>query len=228
MNFVDDDGNVVFDQAANKAALAETLAFVARMSKFSPSGTNFGWGDIINSFASGKVAMADYIGSRLYVVTAQNNPQIAQVTKPMLQPHGKAPANRLSAEGFMVFKESKNKEVAKSIVTYLREGQRYLDYLWSIPLHVLPTTKEEFLGRYQQDDFVKKHQDINKIIDTAWDQSRNPVYDLNGKKASWQRARIYTSTVYNKMLASVVQGGADPAAAISEAAKAARSLIKNA
>ena len=228
VNFVDDEGNVVFDQAANKAALAETLAFIARMSKFSPSGTNFGWGDIINSFASGKVAMADYIGSRLYAVTSQNNPQLAEFTKPMLQPYGKAAANRLSAEGFMVFKESKNKEVAKSIITYLREGQHYFDYLWSIPLHVLPTTKEDFLGGYQQDDFVKKHQDIAKVINTAWDQARNPVYDLNGKKASWQRARIYTSTVYNKMLAGVVQGGADPSAAIDQAAKAARSLIKNA
>lgn len=228
VNFVDDDGNVTFDQGGNKAALAETLAFISRMSKFSPSGTNFGWGDIINSFASGKVAMADYIGSRLYAVTNQNNPELAGVTKPMVQPYGKTAANRLSAEGFMVFKGSKNKEVAKSIITYLREGQRYFDYLWSIPLHVLPTTKEDFVGGYQQDDFVKKHQDISKVIDSVWDQARNPVYDLNGKKPSWQRAKIYTSTVYNKMLASVVQGGADPSTAIDQAAKAARSLIKNA
>ncbi|WP_424627828.1 ABC transporter substrate-binding protein [Bradyrhizobium sp. SYSU BS000235] len=228
VNFVDDDGNVVFDQGENKAALAETLAFITRMSKFSPSGTNFGWGEIINSFASGKVAMADYIGSRLFAVTSQNNPQLAEVTKPMLQPYGKATANRLSAEGFMVFKGSKNKEVAKSIITYLREGQRYFDYLWSIPLHVLPATKEDFLGGYQQDDFVKKHQDIVKVIDSAWDHARNPVYDLKGTKPSWQRARIYTSTVYNKMLANVVQGGADPAAAIDQAAKAARALVKNA
>lgn len=228
VNFVDDEGNITFDQGQNKVALAETLAFITRMSKFSPSGTNFGWGEIINSFASGKVAMADYIGSRLYAVTTQNNPQLASVTKPMVQPYGKAAANRLSAEGFMVFKDSKNKEVAKSIITYLREGQRYFDYLWSIPLHVLPTTKEDFLGGYQQNEFVKSHQDISKVIDTVWDQARNPVYDLNGKKPSWQRARIYTSTVYNKMLASVVQGGADPSGAIDQAAKAARSLIKNA
>lgn len=228
VNFVDDDGNVVFDQKDNKAALAETLAFITRMSKFSPSGTNFGWGEIINSFASGKVAMADYIGSRLYAVTAQNNPQLAEVTKPMLQPYGKAAANRLSAEGFMVFQGSKNKDVAKQIITYLREGQRYFDYLWSIPLHVLPTTKEDFLGGYQKNEFVQKHQDIVKVIDTAWDQARNPVYDLHGKKPVWQRAKIYTSTVYNKMLASVVQGGTDPAAAIDQAAKAARSLVKNA
>lgn len=227
VNFVDDDGQVVFDQGANKAALVETLAFMARMSKFSPSGTNFGWGDIINSFASGKVAMADYIGSRLFAVTNQNNPQLASVTKPMLQPYGKAPANRLSAEGFMVFKDSKNKEVAKAIIGHLRETQRYFSYLWSIPLHVLPVTKEDFLGGYQQDDFVKQHQDVVKVIENAWDQARNPVYDLNGRKANWQRARIYTSTVYNKMLASVVQGGADPASAIDQAARAARALIKN-
>lgn len=226
VNFVDDDGNVVFDQGGNKTALAETLAFVSRMSKFSPSGTNFGWGDIINSFASGKVAMADYIGSRLFAVTNQNNPQLATVTRPMLQPYGKAPANRLSAEGFMVFAGSKNKEVAKAVIGFLRERKNYFNYLWSIPLHVLPVTKDDFLGGYQQDDFVKAHQNIVKVIDTAWDQAHNPVYDLNGKKPNWERARIYTSTVYNKMIASVVQGGTDPAAAIDQAAKAARALVK--
>lgn len=227
VNFFDDNGELVFDQGEYKKGLAETLAFLARMSKFAPGGANFQWGDIINSYASGKVAMADYIGTRLYIVSSQNNKAVADVTKPTLQPYGKAPANRLSAEGLMVFKGSKSKDVAKAIVSYLRTGQNYFDYLWSIPLHVLPTTKEEFLGHYQQDEFVKQHQDIVKVIGEAWDQAHNPVYDLTGKKALWQRARVYTSTVYNKMLASVVQGGADPNAAIAEAARSARALLKN-
>lgn len=227
VDFFDDEGNLLFDHGDNKKALAETLAFFARMSKFSPGGTSFQWGDIINSYASGKVAMADYIGTRLYVVSSQNNKQVADVTKPAIQPYGKAPANRLSAEGLMVFSGSKNKEVAKAIASYLRNGQRYFDYLWSIPLHVLPTTKDEFLGQYQHDDFVKQHQDIAKVIGEAWDGSHNPVYDLSGRKPLWQRARLYTSTVYNKMLASVVQGGADPSVAIDRAAAAARALLKN-
>ncbi len=226
VNFIDDEGNVVFDSGENKTRLAETLAFLARMSKFSPSGTNFGWGDIMNSYASGRVAMADYIGSRLFAVTSQNNAELVPVTKPMLQPYGRAPANRLSAEGFMVFSGSKNKKVAKSIISFLREQQNYFDYLWSIPLHVLPVTKEDFLGGYQQNDFVKAHPEIVKVIGTAWDQARNPVYDLTGEKPNWQRARVYTSTVYNKMLASVVQGGANPAAAIDQAASAARALLR--
>jgi multiple sugar transport system substrate-binding protein len=227
VDFFNDDGELVFDQGENKKALAETLAFFARMSKFAPGGATFQWGDIINSYSSGKVAMAEYIGSRLYVVGLQNNAAVAKVTKPTVQPYGKAPANRLSAEGLMVFRGSKNKETAKAVVDFLRTGTHYFEYLWSIPLHVLPTTKDEFLGKYQQDEFVKQHPDIVKVIDTAWDQSHNPVYDLNGKKALWQRARVYTSTVYNKMLASVVHGGADPNAAIDQAATAARSLLKN-
>jgi multiple sugar transport system substrate-binding protein len=227
VNFFDDDGNLIFDQGENKKALAETLGFFARMSKFAPGGATFQWGNIINSYASGRVAMADYVGARLYDVTLQNNPPIAKITKPMVQPYGKAPANRLSAEGLMIFKGSKQKEAAKEIVSYLRTGKRYFDYLWSIPLHVLPTTKEEFLGRYQQDSFVKEHPDIVKVIGTAWAQSHNPVYDLDGKKALWQRARVYTSTVYNKMLASVVQGGVDPNVAIDQAAQQARALLKN-
>lgn len=227
VNFFDDDGNLVFDQGEDKKALAETLAFFGRMSKFTPGGATFQWGDIINSYASGRVAMADYIGARLYDVVLQNNPPIAAATKPLLQPYSKAPANRLSAEGLMIFRGSKNKTVSKEIVSFLREGKRYFNYLWSIPLHVLPTTKAEFLGQYQDDAFVKQHHDIVEVISTAWDASHNPVYDLSGKKPLWQRARVYTSTIYNKMLAGVVQGGVKPEAAIDTAARHARALLKN-
>jgi multiple sugar transport system substrate-binding protein len=54
------------------------------------------------------------------------------------------------------------------------------------------------------------------------------VFDLTGKRPAWQRAQIYTSTVYNKMLANVIQGGMKPDLAVTEAAQAARALLKNA
>lgn len=228
VSFFDDEGNLVFDQGENRKRLVETLAFLARMSKYSPSTTNFGWADVMNSYASGKIAMADYIGARFFSVVTQNNPEIAKVTKPFVQPYGRAPANRLSAEGYMVFKGSQNAEAAKAVIEYLREGQRYYDFLWSIPLHVLPVSKKDFDGAYQSNDYVKRHTDITRVISSAWDASRNPVFDLAGKKLAWQRAKIYTSTVYNKMLANVIQGGMAPDAAVTEAAQAARALLKSA
>lgn len=171
--------------------------------------------------------MADYIGARFYSVLTQNNPELAKVTKPFRQPYGRAPANRLSAEGYMVFKGSKNKETSKAIIQYLREGQRLNEFLWSIPLHVLPVSKETFLGPYQRDEYVKSHPDIVRVISDIWDESRSPVFELNGKQLRWERAKVYTSTIYNKMLASVVQGDIAPDAAIDQAAKAARTMLKN-
>ncbi len=227
VNFFDDDGNLLFDQGEDRKRLVETLAFLKRMSKYSPSATNFTWGDVMNSYASGKIAMADYIGARFFSVVSQNNPEIAKVTKPFVQPYGKAPANLLSAEGYMVFKNSQNTHVSKAIIRYLREGQRYYEFLWSIPLHVLPVSKKDFLGPYQDNGYVKSHPDIVRVITEVWDNSRNPVFDLNGHKLSWQRAKIYTSTVYNKMLANVIQGGMKPDAAVGQAADAARALLKN-
>jgi multiple sugar transport system substrate-binding protein len=227
VNFFDDNGKLVFDQGTNREQLKETLAFMKRMSKFSPSGSNFTWAEVMNSFSSGKVAMADYIGARFYSVLTQNNPELAKVTKPFRQPYGRAPANRLSAEGYMVFKGSKNKETSKAIIQYLREGQRLNEFLWSIPLHVLPVSKETFLGPYQRDEYVKSHPDIVRVISDIWDESRSPVFELNGKQLRWERAKVYTSTIYNKMLASVVQGDIAPDAAIDQAAKAARTMLKN-
>lgn len=226
VNFFDDDGNLIFDQGENRVRLVETLAFLKRMSKYSPSTTNFQWGDVMNSYASGKIAMGDYIGARFFSVVSQNNPQVAEVTKPFLQPYGRSPANRLSAEGYMIFKGSKNIEVSKAILRYLREGRRYLEFLWSIPLHVLPPSKAEFEGPYQDNDYVKSHPDIVRVISEAWDGARNPVFDLDGKKLNWQRAKVYTSTVYNRMLANVIQGDMDPEKSLDQAADAARNLIK--
>lgn len=227
VTFFDDEGNLVFDQGESRRRLVETLAFLHRMSKFSPSTTNFTWGDVMNAYASGRIAMADYIGARFFSVVSQNNAEIAKVTKPFLQPYGRAPANRLSAEGYMIFKGSQNAEAAKAIIQYLREGQRYYDFLWSIPMHVLPVAKKDFEGAYQANDYVKSKPEIARVISDAWDGSRNPVFDFAGKKPAWQRAKVYTSTVYNKMLANVIQGGMAPDAAVTEAAQAARTLLKS-
>ncbi|MGD9942082.1 MAG: ABC transporter substrate-binding protein [Burkholderiaceae bacterium] len=227
VTFFDDSGELVFDQGENRRRLGETLAFLARMSKYSPSTTNFTWGDVMNAYASGRIAMADYIGARFFSVVSQNNAEIAKVTRPFVQPYGRSPANRLSAEGYMVFKGSQNTAASKEIIRFLRDGQRYYDFLWSIPLHVLPISKQDFEGPYQANDYVKRHPDITRVIAEAWDGSRNPVFDLAGKRLAWQRAKVYTSTVYNRMLASVIQGGTAPDAAITEAARAARALLRN-
>ncbi|KAB7619614.1 ABC transporter substrate-binding protein [Verminephrobacter eiseniae] len=226
VTFFDDEGNLLFDQGENRKRLVETLAFLQRMSKYSPSTTNFAWADVMNSYASGKIAMADYIGARFFAVVSQNNAEIAKVTKPFVQPYGMAAANRLSAEGYMVFKDSQNVESAKAIIHYLREGQRYYEFLWSIPMHVLPVAKKDFEGPYQANEYVKSKPEISRVISEAWDGSRNPVFDLTGKKPAWQRAKVYTSTIYNKMLANVIQGGIAPDAAVTDAAQAARALLK--
>jgi multiple sugar transport system substrate-binding protein len=228
VNFFDDEGNLLFDQGENRKRLEETLAFLLRMSKYSPSTTNFKWGDVMNAYASGRIGMADYIGARFFSVVSQNNAEIAKVTKPFVQPYGLAPANRLSAEGYMVFKGSQNAETSKAIIQYLREGRRYYEFLWTIPMHVLPVNKKDFLGPYQANGYAKNHPDISRVITEAWDGSRNPVFDLSGKKPAWQRAQVYNSTVYNRMLASVIQGNTAPAAAVTEAARAARALLKSA
>ncbi|MDB5741846.1 MAG: extracellular solute-binding protein family 1 [Polaromonas sp.] len=226
VNFFDDAENLVFDQGENRTRLIETLDFLKRMSKYSPGATNFTWADVMNSYASGRIAMADYIGARFFSVVSQNNPEIAKVTKPFIQPYGRAPANRLSSEGYMIFKGTQNLDACKEVIRYLRDGQRYYDFLWSIPLHVLPVSKQDFLGPYQKDDYVKAHPDIVRVITDAWDGAKNPVFDFSGRKLSLARARIYTSTVYNKMLANVIQGNMPAATAVTQAASAARVLLK--
>lgn len=226
VSFFDDEGNLLFDHGDNKEALAQTLAFFKEMARFSPPASNFQWGDVISAFSSGRVAMADYIGARLYDVVLLNNPQLAPVTTPMVQPYGRIRANRSSIEGYMVFRGVQNLALAKELIVYLHSGRRYLEYLWSIPLHALPPDRSVFEGAYQGNAFVKSHQDIVRVIRESWDAAHNPVYDLSGKRASYVRARVYTSTVYNRMIARVIDGGVSPEKSIEQAAAEARALLR--
>ncbi len=226
VEFVDDDGNVVFDQGDNKKALAETLAFLKRMSKYSPNGANLQWGAVIDAYVSGRAGMVDFIGARLRAIALQNNAEVGKVTKPMRQPFGKAPGNRLSVQGYQVFKNGKNKEMSRKLVQFLTTRERNLAFLWSSSLHVLPVSREAFAGPYRNAEVVKANPDILKAIDDSWDAGHSPVYDLKGKKPNWQRVRLFTSTTYNKIIAGVIQGDQKPEAAIEQGAAAARALLK--
>jgi multiple sugar transport system substrate-binding protein len=226
VEFVDDDGNVVFDQGDNKKALAETLGFLKRLSKFSPNGANLQWGAIIDSYTSGRVAMADFIGARLRAIALQNNPEVGKVTKPMRQPYGKAPGNRLSVQGYMTFKAGKNKDLSRQLIQHLTKRERILDFLWSSSLHVLPTSRDTFFGPYRNAEVVKANPDIVQTIEESWEAGHSPVYDLNGKKPNWQRVRLFTSTTYNKIVAGVLQGEQKPEDAIEQGGAAARTLLR--
>jgi multiple sugar transport system substrate-binding protein len=228
VEFIDDEGNIVFDQGQNKKTLAETLAFLKSMAKYSPNGANLQWGAVIDSYVSGRVAMADFIGARIKAIALQNNPPIGQVTKPMLQPYGKAPGNRLSVQGYMIFKGGKNKELSRALVQHLTTQQRNIDFLVSSALHVLPVSRDTFRGPYRATDVVQANPDIVAVLDAAWDGGHSPVYDLNGKKPNWQRVRVFTSTTYNKIIAGVIQGDQKPEEAIDQGAAAARALLRRA
>lgn len=226
VNFIDDDGNVVFDQGENKKALADTLQFLKRMSEFSPNGANLQWGAVIDAYVSGRCAMVDFIGARLRAIALQNNAPVGQATRPMQQPYGKTPGNRLSVQGYLVFKGGKNKDLARALVKHLTQPQLNNDFLWSSVLHVLPVSRAAFNGGYRSGDVVKANPDIVKTIEEVWDGGHSPVYDLAGTKPNWQRVRVFTSTTYNKIIAGVIQGGMRPEEAIDQGAAAARTLLR--
>ena len=67
---------------------------------------------------------------------------------------------------------------------------------------------------------ARAQPDVLQVVEDSWDAAHNPVYDLAGRRANWQRVRVFTSTVYNKIVSSVIEGDTAPAAAIDEGAAA--------
>jgi multiple sugar transport system substrate-binding protein len=226
VQFIDDEGNVVFDQGDNKKAFAETLAFLKRLSAASPNGSNIQWGAVIDAYTSGRVAMADFIGARLLAVARQNNPPVGNATGTTPLAYHKGPGNRLAAQGYMTFQKSRNKDLAQQLVRFLADPKRNEQFLWSTSMHVLPASSDTFRGGWRDNDFIKANPDVLKTIEASWDYGHSPVYDFNGKKPAWQRVRVYTSTTYNKIISAVVAGGVAPEQAIDDGAAAARQLIR--
>jgi multiple sugar transport system substrate-binding protein len=226
VNFVADDGTVTFDQGADRKGLVETLKFLKAMSKYSPNGANIQWGAAIDAYASGRVAMVNFVGARLLAIALQNNPSVGNATRPMPQPFNKSPGATMGPQGYMMFKGGAHKEITAEFIKFLSTRERILEFLWSTSLHVVPADKSVFEGDFQKNDFVRENPDIIKTIRECWDTGSSPVYDLSGKVPNWQRVRLYTSTTYNKMVANVIQGGMDEDAAVEQAGAAARKLLR--
>jgi multiple sugar transport system substrate-binding protein len=226
VNFVADDGTVTFDQGDDRKALVETLKFLKAMSKYSPNGADIQWGAAIDAYASGRVAMVNFVGARLLAIALQNNAAVGNATRPMRQPYNRAPGSTMGPQGYMMFKGGAHKEITAEFLKFLSTRERLLDFLWSTSLHVVPAEKSVFEGEFRNNDFVRANPDVVKTISECWDTGTSPVYDLTGKVPNWQRVRLYTSTTYNRMVADVIQGGLDEDSAVERAGAAARKLLR--
>jgi ABC-type glycerol-3-phosphate transport system substrate-binding protein len=173
---VKNEYEVALDQGENLARAVETLEFLHEAHAFSPEASTYNWTEIMSAYAAGTVANDFYIGARLLEQVEANNPAIASVTKPIALPRRKTEGYYVSVQGFHIGAQA-NVDAAKSYVRFFLKHPAYIDWLHSVPLHIIPAQRETLRSEaYLKNAFIRKRMDVVEFLDSVWDKGAPPYY----------------------------------------------------
>lgn len=148
-NFMWSNGATVLDKdgklAIDSPEAVEAYKYMAELFKYAPPGVaQYGNLEVMNAFATGKVAHTNY-PARIVLQIIRTNPKLADSVGVVMIPKGPSPKARYAATlyskawGFP--KGAKNTAVAKEFVKFLETGEREVRWLNSVPVHYWPPRK---------------------------------------------------------------------------------------
>ncbi|GKX32591.1 MAG: ABC transporter substrate-binding protein [Rhizobiaceae bacterium MnEN-MB40S] len=223
-----DDGEyeVYLDQGDNMGKVVETLEFLNNAHKFAPEGSNYSWGDLMSQYFTGRVANSYYVGARLLEQTLSNAPDLAPLTKPISLPAKETDNYYLSVQGFHVGKGS-NEDGAKQYVKFFMNHPAYIEWLHSVPLHIIPA-KQEVLNSeaYMDNDVIQQRMDVLEFLDSIWGKGRAPYY-WDGDKLNKYVGLYQNDSLGGWMLAAMNIGGQDAESVVKEAADKIREKMSD-
>jgi len=168
--------SVGLDEGDNKKRVIETLDYLYELHQYSPEASTYDWTELMTTFVSEKVANSYYVGSRLLSQVIANNSRIADVTKPTAFPPHKTDKYYLSIQGFHINKNS-NVDAAKEYCKFFLRHPDYMQWLHSVPLHIIPASRSVLhSAKYQDNPFIQKHMDVLHFLDSIWGKGSPPYY----------------------------------------------------
>lgn len=217
---------VALDDPDNMAKVIETLEFLGAAHKFAPEGSNYSWGDLMSQYFTGRVANSYYVGARLLEQTLTNAPDLAPLTKPIALPPKATDNYYLSVQGFHVGLGS-NEDAAKQYITFFMNHPAYIEWLHSVPLHIIPAKQEVLLSEaYQDNDVIQQRMDVLEFLDSVWGKGRAPYY-WDGDKLNKYVGVYQNDNLGGWMLASMNIGGKSPEEVVQEAAATIREKMED-
>lgn len=167
---------VALDEGENLARAVETLEFLHEAHAFSPEASTYDWADLLSVYSTGTLANNYYIGARLLQEVQANNPEIAAVTKPIALPRRKTEGYYISVQGFHIG-ENSNVDGAKGYVRFFLKHPAYIDWLHSVPLHIIPAERATLHSEaYLNNEMIQKRMDVLEFIDSVWGKGAPPYY----------------------------------------------------
>lgn len=156
----DENNNVIIDSPE----AIEALEYMGKMLEFTPPGVaNTTYHDQAVQFAQGLTAMVRYPG-RLLQNVERYNPELGNkigAARTPVGPSGKESVVRTGINDFIVFKSTREPEIAKKFIEFYMADKQYLEFLTeAVPGHSLPVRKS-FIDNpdyYVANDFMRKYQ----------------------------------------------------------------------
>ena len=192
----------------------ETLKYYAQLAQFTPPGSlGYERPDAESAMATGEIDMFIY-GSWLGGSLLVNAPEVfADFAVAPVPTNNGARGSNMGNLDMVVFKASKNQELAKELVMFMMENENYLPWICSNPTSYIPVTKaaSESPNYLENENVVAVQQIIDVVkqeLPYAW------VYGVPNPNAG-QLEGLSTITY---AITRVLLEGMDPAEALSTTA----------
>jgi ABC-type glycerol-3-phosphate transport system substrate-binding protein len=226
-DWIDGKWQVVVDD--HKDALIETIDWFKKRTAFSPASANYAYAQVNQAYAAGNVAMIEYPGARALNYLHMEFPDIEKVTGVLPVPANKKPAVKLSNGGFCIFKkQGRDPGPAKELIRSMLDGPLYLDWLWTVPGHLVPAKRAMFEGEWRKHKFFEAHPDLLKALDQAYPTGYSAVTGpVASKSADLNPAAstVFRAGVYARLIASPIVEGKSPEQTVSAISRAMQSAV---
>ncbi len=210
-------GEVAFGQPEALEAIKRWAA----LTQYAPPGYNtWGYGEQIDAFLNGRVAMAVY-GGRLGVQLHDTHPELMDNVTVIFPPFGEQPVTLGVWSRFAIASSTKNKSEAKEFLEWLASGDRLLRYDMTLPGHMIPSlnsVRAESLN--MSDSYVAMHRDWLESFYEWSTLAKHPAMHMGISESEtappWAWEVFGTPGVVDTMLQQIALG-ADPESAWKDA-----------
>ena len=234
-SFMWSNGATILDKegklAVSSPEAIQAYNFEKELFKYAPPGVaQYGNLEVLNAFATGKVAHTNY-PARMVLHVMRTNPKLADAVGVVVKPRGPSPKGRFAstlytkAWGFP--KGTKNLALAREFVQFLQTGEREIRWLHSVPIHFWPPRRSTATSAvYKQEPVVQSpigQAAAKAILEEALPNAQPQLSE--GGVVSPASFKILQAHVLAKMMQKIVLGNVPTDQAVAEATKEGQELL---
>ncbi len=226
-----DTVEVALDSGANRDRVREVLERAQQMVEYSPTATNWDWGEIYESYAGGTTATAVYSGGRPKTQSIGQDREWADTTKRVNNSYNSSNQNsslgNSAATGYALLQGSDNPEGAKEFVQYMVTGDRLVEYARALRFHNIPIYESWYEpgSAYREGwDYLNENfeeETIQSEREALFSDNTQP-FTAETEPANPYASPAFTSFQLGQMFYDVTEGGLGIDEAIDQAATTLR------